>query len=321
MNTIYDCQGIPEYNIGQSTDHAGSRDTVVVRNPDAGRSGGDLESVLAVFRGARGKVYEHSLRGDPAQDRRRVRELRARCGRLVVAGGDGTLHHLLPALIGDGAPVGVLPLGTANDFARGLGIPTDLHAAAAAIRDGVPALIDLAAVNGEYFANAAHIGLGAAAGEAVDAGAKRRWRALSYPLGLLRRLRNQRPFRVRLAVDGRERRFRVIHIGVGNGGYFGGGVPVSPDADIRDGLLHVYVVQARPPHEVLRAAVGVWRGERRAPAVWRGSGEAIEVHTRRSRPITADGEPSGRTPAAFSIHPAILPVIMPARGTDTDDSQ
>jgi len=288
----------------------GSR-IVVVANRDAGGGGQPLDAALAVFQ-AHGLVVEHhwvDTESPPLDET--VARLRQDYALVVIAGGDGSLNQALPALIGNGAPLGVLPLGTANDFARTLGIPLDPATAARALCGGHTQWVDVGDADGRSFLNVAHVGLGVAAVDALSPAQKRRWRALSYPVSLVTGMRRHGPFRVELTIDGTPYTMRVHHLGVGNGSSFGGGVPVVADARIDDAKLDVYAVCTQQGFVPLfRAGKAVWRGES-GPGVWRASGERVSLRTRRSHTLMADGEVIGRTPVAIRVRPGVLPVLAP----------
>lgn len=170
---------------------------------------------------------------------------------LVVAGGDGSLHLTLRTLWQQEVPdplVGLLPLGTGNDFARGLGLPLDAVAAAEAIVGGHPRRVDLlVSDDGDVVVNACHAGLGAAAAER-SADLKGALGALAYPLGALIAGVREAGWRLRVTVDG-----DVVHdggalmVGVANAPYIGAGTRLVPPALPDDGLLDVIVVAAVGP--------------------------------------------------------------------------
>jgi diacylglycerol kinase (ATP) len=134
-----------------------------------------------------------------------IREVAAAVDRVVIGGGDGTLNAAAPGLLATGLPLGIIPLGTANDLARTLGIPDDLQGAAAVIAGGKVRWIDLGEVNGHPFFNVASIGFGVDLTRALTRDAKRRWGALGYAIAGLRALgRLSMPVRIRRKMPMRE---------------------------------------------------------------------------------------------------------------------
>ena len=170
---------------------------------------------------------------------------------LVVAGGDGSLHAVVNALHRKGvlgeARVGLVPLGTGNDFARGVGIPLDPAEAADIVARGNPVPVDLAIDDtGTVVVNNAHLGVGAEASRAADKWKPRLGR-IGYALGALSAGYDPKFVKVTVTVDGRVvvRRRRVAQVAVGNGSSVGGGTELIPGADPVDGRLVIIVSRAR----------------------------------------------------------------------------
>jgi YegS/Rv2252/BmrU family lipid kinase len=236
----------------------------------------------------------------------------AQIQRIVVAGGDGTLNAAVPALLACGRPVGLLPVGTANDLARTLLIPDDLPAAADVAAQGRLQPIDLGCVNGILYFNAAHIGLGARVTEQMSPAVKRRWGALAYPRTLLSNLLKHPRFQARIDCDNEHLRVRSLQITVGNGRYYGGGVPIAEQARIDDGELFLYSI---PPQRLWQLAAllpHLRRGTHgQHPRVLLLHGREITVSTTHPMPISIDGEIRTATPARFSLLRAALQVFVP----------
>jgi diacylglycerol kinase (ATP) len=151
-----------------------------------------------------------------------------------LGGGDGTLNSAAPALIKTGLPLGILPLGTANDLARTLGIPTDLREAAQVIVNGHIRRIDLGEVNGKPFFNVASLGLSVRMTRELTHDVKQRWGKLGYAVATWRALSRLRPFSAEIRYDGQVHQVRTLQISVGNGRHYGGGMTVKENAKIDD---------------------------------------------------------------------------------------
>lgn len=248
---------------------------------------------------------------------RAVREAAGRVDLVIAAGGDGTLHAILDALVATGLPLGILPLGTGNDLARTLGIPPEPEAAAAVLLAGRRRRIDLGRVNGIFFANVAGIGLGVEVTRALTRERKRRLGPLAWPLTLLQVVRDFRPFRARIRCeDGEMLRVWAVQIAVGNGRHYGGGMVVHEEAGITDGLLHLHVLRARAFWRLALQLPRFLHGIHDDPRVVRArSGQRFEIVTRPARSVTADGEIVTRTPALFEVVPRALEVYVPAAET------
>jgi len=181
---------------------------------------------------------------------------------VVMAGGDGSLHAVVERLHARGEaatrPVGLIPLGTGNDFARGYGLPLDAVEAAARLVAGVPRPVDLLTHDGGGVAvNAAHAGVGAEATERA-AGLKDRLGRLAYPLGALLAGAQAEGWSLTVDVDGKTLDLPsspTLLVGVGNGPYIGGGTALFPGAGHDDGHLDVVVCNASG--RAARATFGV----------------------------------------------------------------
>lgn len=286
---------------------------LVAVNPGASRAKAALDELAGWF-GQNCKavfVTTHSqddlkrmlLRHGPAADR------------IVIGGGDGTISNALPELLQLNKPLGVLPLGTANDFARSLGLPQDSIAAARVAMHGRTHKVDVGLVNGRPFLNVASVGLAAKVSQAQSKELKRSWHVLSYLIGFLRVVREARPFYIELAIDdGPPWSGPVYQVSIGNGRYHGGGLTVAENAAIDDGKLTLYVVLPGTFWQLLTCITHLRFGFLEPEALHRQSANHhVTIRTWRPRPVNADGEISGATPAEFTLIPAGLKVIVPQR--------
>ncbi len=246
--------------------------------------------------------------------RRRVRDSGE--ATVVLGGGDGTLSAAAPALRGLKRPFGLLPLGTANDLARTLGIPFDPVEAAAVIAAGAARRIDLGLVDGVPFFNVASLGLSA---EVVrehegEGERKRMLGVLNYPLSAWAAFRRHRPFKAELIIDGERLRCRCMQIAVGNGRHYGGGMTIDERAEIDDGWLKVYYLKPAGLMSMLSMLPALRFGWlRRTPEAEVKWARRVEIRTRRPRPLDVDGELNGRTPVVIEIEPGAVEVFAPPR--------
>lgn len=233
---------------------------------------------------------------------------------VILGGGDGTLNGAAAALQETQLPFGVLPLGTANDFARTIGVPRDLARAAQIIIDGHRRPVDLGEVNGHFFFNVASIGFSAALARQLTAEAKRRWGTLGYALAAFNLLRQSRPFTVEIDHDGTIERVKTVQISVGNGRFYGGGMTVEKDAAPDDGRLDVYSLEIDHWWELLALAPSLRRGTH---GNWRKvrafSATDLVIRTKRPHDINADGEIVSETPATFRIRAKAVTVFTPPK--------
>jgi YegS/Rv2252/BmrU family lipid kinase len=289
---------------------SGSR-LLVVRNPAARRAERDLEPARCRLVDAGFELREIAP-ARPADVATAVLDHRGRVDAVVVAGGDGSLNAAAPGLVAAELPLGIIPLGTANDLARTLAIPSDPAAAADVVARGRTTALDLGSVNGRPFFNVASIGLSAELARTLTSAEKRRWGRLGYASAGLRVLARARPFHARITHAGVTEEVLTLQVAVGNGRHYGGGNVVAARAAIDDGRLDLYSLEFKNAWKLalmLRAFRQGVHGARREVRTMRGV--AFDVATRRPRSVNADGELITKTPAHFRVHPAALRVFVP----------
>jgi YegS/Rv2252/BmrU family lipid kinase len=284
---------------------------LLISNSNARRGKEPLDPALDVFaRAGISVVEQRAARGRevPALIRTRAGQFDA----VVLAGGDGTVHDAAPALVEAGVPVGILPRGTANDLARAIGIPFDLTQAAEVIAAGFKRAIDIGEVNGKLFFNVAHIGLGAALADNLTGPMKRRLGPLAYTLAAAVALIRLRPFHADLVADGERHSLRTFAITVGNGRFFGGSGLVAEDAQIDDGVFHVFALTTKNPFRLIWMLPDLVRGRQgRSDTVLTVVTAGLEIRTVRPMRIRADGKLMADTPATFHVRPKALEVFAP----------
>jgi diacylglycerol kinase family enzyme len=234
--------------------------------------------------------------------------------RLVVAGGDGSLGPAAAAAMRAAATLAVIPAGTANDFARALGLPDDRTQALALACDpsARTRAVDIARADGAPFLNAASWGLSVAAAQAAEP-LKGALGQLAYAAGAVRAGLREEPVDLQVAVEGRElfagAAFGLIVAGTGA---FGGGSEIDA-ADHDDGLLDVAVIPAGPRASLLRRAAGMRRGDlAEQPDVIHARGRAVEVVTRAGRDAAnVDGELREPAPRRLTTGDEQVRVIVP----------
>ncbi len=232
--------------------------------------------------------------------------------RIAIAGGDGSIAAALPALLEVQKPLAVLPLGTANDLARNLRLPTDRDEQLALVAGGRVRRIDLASANGRPVLNAVSIGLGAAVAAMHQGLGKRLLGVLNYPRVLYAAWRRIYPFTVHITCDGIAHRGRFIHLAVVNGRFHGGGLEPRPEGTITDGVLDLYALRAGPIFRLMQVMASLKIEGAETDRAFRLQGRQISIATRRPRRANIDGELVGRTPLDIAIMPEALPVVVPA---------
>ncbi|MDP4026714.1 lipid kinase [Methylobacterium sp. NEAU 140] len=241
-----------------------------------------------------------------------IRDYAERVDLVILGGGDGTMNAAAPALVDTRLPLGILPLGTANDLARSLGLPLDPMAAARFIPTARAHPVDLGWVNGHYYFNVASIGFSAELAGELTAESKKRWGVLGYAVAAVRVLRRVRPFTVTIEHDGTTEKVVTIQVSVGNGRHYGGGMTVEEGATVDDGKLDFYSLEIAHWWRLLALLPALRRGTHgRAADVRAFQTREIRLTTRRPRPVNTDGELTTHTPAHFKVLPKILSIYAP----------
>lgn len=231
---------------------------------------------------------------------------------VVVGGGDGALNLATDSIMRHGLTLGVLPLGTANDFARTLDYPDDPLEACRIVAEGADHRVDVGQVNDVHFLNVASIGLAVRARRYRSGKAKRWFGALGYAGNVYAAFRDTRPFHAWVRCDGGRQEVRSLQLAIGNGRYFGGGLAVSEDAVVDDGKLDLFNLEPQGLGHLVRLLPALIRGP---ASTTRGAqliqGTRIRIDTRRPRSINTDGEVLTRTPAVCRVLPRALTVRVP----------
>lgn len=285
------------------------RRALLICNAKARNGGLDLDEVRGILRAGGIELVEPP----PDSDCRDVIRARAKDVEFVIlGGGDGTMNMAAPALVESGLPLAILPLGTANDLARSLGLPLDPLAAARFIPTAEARPVDLGWVNGHYYFNVASIGFSAELAGELTAESKKTWGVLGYAVAAIRVLRRVRPFTVTIEHDGTVERVTTIQVSVGNGRHYGGGMTVEETATVDDGKLDFYSLEVAHWWRLIALLPALRRGTHgRAADVRAFQTREIKIATRKPRPVNTDGELTTHTPAHFKVCPKILRVYAP----------
>ncbi len=256
------------------------------------------------------RVDDMACRGGETRSRVRSAVRAHAYDRVVVAGGDGTLHLTLNGAAEAAVPFILIPCGTGNDLARSLEIPLDWHAALDVARTGELIRIDLGTVNDRLFVNAASLGVGAHVARDLPAARKRRWGRVAYALETVRRVRRHETQRVEVCAGGRCETLDIYQLSVANGSSFGGGFRVTRDAALDDARLDVVIFEP---------GLGrLLRGSERGASVVERLGsrsfktQRLLVSAGRRMLVNLDGEPTVlASPLQFGVLPAALSIMVP----------
>jgi YegS/Rv2252/BmrU family lipid kinase len=230
---------------------------------------------------------------------------------VIVGGGDGSLSSCVDELVDADCAFAILPLGTANSFARTLGLPLDLDGAVRTIATGRLRRLDLGRVNGDYFANSAAIGLSPVIGETVPHKLKRYLGRLGYLLWALWCLLRFRPFKLHVDDGSGRQTMWASEVRIFNG-RFHGGVELLEDEPLDDGEI---VVQAVTGQTLWRLMwdwfARFFRLPGRTALTREFRGERLSIDTEPHLKISIDGEVLARTPAIVESAHKALRVVVP----------
>jgi lipid kinase YegS len=283
-----------------------------------GKSAGDpalREAVHAVRQ--RGQALEVRVTWESGDAARYAAEaVRDQVDVVIAGGGDGTINEIVNGILqaeaASGPILGILPYGTANDFAVSCGIPLDDPAAALRlVAETNPTRIDIGQVNDRYFINVATGGFGAEVTASTPPQMKRTLGGVAYPLMALITASRMTPHQGKLVTPDGEQAGQMVLAAVGNGRQAGGGFQVCPHAVLNDGLLDVMIVQ-----DVSLLEFGVLVNELRnmdAPDNQHVSYHQLpwlEVQMEHELQLNLDGEPLRSTRFRFEVLPNRLEVVL-----------
>ena len=268
-----------------------------------------------IFAGAGREARITIARGGDELRKAAERSVEEGCDSLVAGGGDGTINTCAAAALERGIPLGVLPLGTLNHFAKDLGIPLELEEAARVILEGVVCKVDVGEVNGRIFLNNSSIGVYPAIVRLRERYQKTGWgkwvAALWAGLTVMRR----NPFLgVRIIAEGESIVRRTPFVFIGNNEYRMEGLNAGARDSLAGGHLALYVLNAERRTGLLRLAWQVFhRGVDQVKELDLLSVEEATVETRRRRlQVATDGEVGTlESPLTYRIRPEVLRVIVP----------
>lgn len=292
--------------------------TCIIVNPNAG-SVEDLETLAsALDRLPDSEVRRTEAAGDAERLAREAVEEGADL--VVAAGGDGTLNEVINGLSEDfgKARLGLIPLGTGNDFARSIGVPDDLEGALAILLEGTVRSLDVARAviggSGDTSRCFINMSVGGFSGEVSErAGeAKDRWGPLAYMRAAIGALPELKGFLTTITLNGGETlSLETFNIVVANGRYVASGIPAAPTAVLDDGLLDVVIspMTTIPQLAVLMPQVLLGRHLESDLLLFRRA-TRVEIECDPPMAFNVDGELIGEGAARFEILPRALRVIV-----------
>lgn len=288
--------------------------TKIVVNPVAGR-GTSLKTLPKVKSclDSEGLKYEIVRTRFPGHATELAGDMEASGARVAAMGGDGTVREVLNGIRSPDTPIGIIPAGMGNDFARSLGIPIDVTRASRYLANTETKKVDLGVERGKFF-NVMGVGFPAHVVERINRYKKGPVRGpLTYLIGLLRSVTDLDNYEFRLELDGNPRELRANAIFVTNSRFTAGGLELVPQAKMDDGLLDITIIAGAGRMELLMALRQAYRGEHvNHPKIEFLRAKRVRIESRARLIKMFDGELEGTTPAELEIAPKSRTIIVPA---------
>lgn len=286
----------------------------VIYNPAAGRGKArrwarEVEEHLR-RRGARVDCEPSTHAGDLV--RIAAESSRGDYDRVVVCGGDGTLNLAVREFDLEKGTLALIPTGSGDDFARVVGIPRKIRAACDNVIDGKVREVDVALANGLRYLGVAGLGFDSEVAELANRGVPYLRGSAVYVYAILRVLPKFTPRPVRIRTEAGVRDEQIMFAAVGNTRQYGGGIRITPDASLDDGLLDLCIVHQTTRVELLKTLPKAYTGAHvKSAFVEMGRGREFHFESAQAMAVYADGEPLTKTPVSFGIAPQRLRVVVP----------
>jgi diacylglycerol kinase (ATP) len=306
----------PNHNVrNQSARLRKSDKPCVILNANAGPRC-DTEALIVQLKRLDPAVIRVTGKAGDAQ--RFAREaVRNHCDFIITAGGDGTLNEVVNGVAPSARPVciGMVPLGTGNDFARGLNLPGAIEDNIDVLRSRKMRPIDIVRVRSRrrtrYFVNVSAGGFSDIVDEKLTPEIKQDWGPLAYWRSAAAALPQLHAYHAQIEFDREVMRLDVYNVIVANGRFVAGGLPIAPEADPGDGLLDLVLIPTHPLRKIAVAAAEMLLIKHlTSNAVVFRRGKRIAVRSQPPMWFNVDGEPVGAAPAVFEVVPRALNFIV-----------
>ena len=229
---------------------------------------------------------------------------------IIAGGGDGTIRLCLEGALKSKKPFGILPLGTANNLARNIGIPLTLKEAVDVIEKGTLVPIDVAYVNEVPFFNVAGLGLSVKVNKTLPGELKKRFGIFAYVILAFRLIHRVRSFSAEITCDNEVHKVKTIQITVCNGRHYGAGLVISNEASINDARLDLLSTEVKSWWQGLRAIPALIFGrDHDKPGLRKLTAKRITIKTKRPMQLDTDGDITATTPAVFRIDPKRISIF------------
>ncbi|HEV2011987.1 MAG TPA: diacylglycerol kinase family protein [Candidatus Limnocylindria bacterium] len=290
----------------------GAASAIAILNPEAGHGKGRaLATTLAkTFRDA-GMRIEVLVTPAPAEAARLAAEASDDgYATVIAAGGDGTANEIANGLVGTTTALGLYPLGTGNDLARGLGYPKRLRDVPAFLAKARRRVIDVGELNGRVFVNAAGVGIDGVVAEGVKGSSRYVGSTIGYFAGALGAIAMYKALSMRITVDGESREGPYLIVVASNGRYFGGGMQPAPKSALDDGWLDLTIATELGKLATLGALARLYRGtHHNGTTIQAIRAKSVDIALERRVAVEIDGEVIHASEVAIKVRPGALAVL------------
>ena len=289
------------------------KNILLLVNPHARSGAGAYQSISEALKKAGHRVVKLSEEERAGNSQDLIQKYYENVDLVIIGGGDGSINHVLNALVKTKVPLLIYPLGTANLLARSFNIKPDVEELLENIKTGVEVKIDLGSVNDIYFINVCGLGISTEVNSKVSKTLKKLTGPLSFWITGLLLLRKLKPFRMKLCIDDQiPKEIRTWQLTVCNGRKYGAWMTIEPNASYDDGVLHCLSTEVTK----------TWQAFKLLPSYIKGSykedhevnlltAHKIEVSSKRPLKIDVDGDVQTKTPAVFEVHREAMKLIVP----------
>ena len=277
------------------------------------RSGADaFENACAKLKAAGVELLDAEAVKNPKKMGPAIRKAINAAPMVIVGGGDGSLSESIDDFVGTDTVFALLPLGTANSFARTMGIPLDLDGAIEVIAKGRRLAIDLGKINDDYFLNNAAMGLAPVVAETVPHRLKRKLGRLGYLVWAGWSAASFNAFRLKVESEGKVHRLWATEVRIANG-RFHGGLELIEKADVESGEIIVQAVRGRSLFRLAYTYGARLLGRPSGQEVREFHGRELKISTRPPMRVSIDGELGPQTPFTASVAEAAVTIAAPRR--------
>lgn len=287
----------------------------VVINPKS-RQGNSVKDEVIKTLDARGaQVLLPDLHEESIDPNELILKLSDKIDLVCVAGGDGSVNHILPSLLKINKPVLVIPCGTANNLARTYSIPLKPAEAVTALMGGELRLIDVGLINEIPFLNVAGLGLSTEVNLHVNKKLKKIFGVSAFIMTAFTMALRMKPFRAVVTVDGGRPIFtRSWQISICNGKHYGSGLTIEKDATLEDCKIHLLSTEVAKWWHSLKLIHCFIKGDfTKEDQVMLISGKTMSIETRRRFWVDVDGDVKTATPVSISVLPRSLQLLVPRK--------